>query len=98
MDVKKLKELVAAGPPLEPSAENPGPLMQAMVQAEAALKKEKGADPTPEDLIGALITILDYNRWHAEMEGYNKLKALADSFEQSRLLVPDGVIPPRLVK
>jgi len=49
-------------------------------------------------LIGALITILDYNRWRAEMEGYNRLKEMADGFEQSRLIMPSGVIPPKLVK
>lgn len=103
IDPRKIEELIAAGPPKEPGKDNPGPLMLAMLAAEAALKKEKGGDPTAEDLIGALITILDYNHWRAEMVGYQKLVALHAQIQaatEKRIVPPQAgaPVPPRRVK
>jgi hypothetical protein len=101
VNLEQLKALVASGPPIEPNAEHPGPLMQAMIRAEQALTKVNGKC-SAEDLVGALVTILDHNRWENELRGYQNLAKVLEAAESKIAVVPAGVVPqqppPRLVK
>ena len=100
----KMKELIEKGPPVEPTPDKPGMLLQALIAYNGAKQTELGRPAMPEELIGHLAFMLDHRQWEQDNQAWHQLRAMMGQagggaggglIARPQMRVPPGILKPR---
>lgn len=89
---EQIKRIVEAGPPPEPSAETPGPLVQALIAHEKDYERKHARKPPPEEYAAFLAFLLDRQRWEEESIAYMQMKNVVERKESAILRPTPGQV------
>jgi hypothetical protein len=80
--IEQLRAAVAAGPPLEPSPQMPGPHLSALRELIADFEKCNARPPAPQDVVQLFAHLFDRNLWRAQMADYERMVNLLQQAER----------------